>query len=130
MEQHRANAACAACHAKMDPLGFGFENFDAIGAWRDKDGDQPVDPSGVLPTGQSFRGPEQIKAILRTRDRDFVRCLSEKLFTYALGRGVDYYDVCALDKIVEKSAADGYRFSRLVLEIVTSEPFQKRRARG
>ncbi len=130
MEQHRANPSCAACHARMDPLGFGFENFDAIGAWRDVDGNSPVDPSGELPSGQKFQGPEQLSAILKARDKDFARCLAEKMLTFALGRGIEYYDTCAVDKIVANTARDNYRFHRLVLEIVLSEPFQKRRIAG
>ena len=130
MEQHRANPSCASCHARMDPLGFGFENFDAIGAWRDKDGEYAVDPSGVLPDGKTFQGPKALKAILKTRDRDFVQCLAEKMLTYATGRGIEYYDACAVDKIVEATAADGFKFSRLVLEVVKSDPFQKRRREG
>jgi len=130
MEQHRANPSCASCHARMDPLGFGFENFDAIGAWREKDGGAAVDPSGVLPSGQTFRGPKELKAILRGRGTEVTRCLSEKMLTYALGRGVEYYDTCAVDKIVAATVTDGFRFSRLVLEIVKSDPFQKRKPRG
>ncbi len=130
MEQHRANPSCASCHARMDPLGFGFENFDAIGAWRTADSGSPVDSSGVLPSGQTFRGPKELKVILKARDKEFTRCLSEKLLTYALGRGVEYLDTCALDKIVDGTAKDGFRFSRLVLEIVKSDPFQKRKPRG
>ena len=130
MEQHRANPSCARCHARMDPLGFGFENFDAIGAWREKDGGAAVDPSGKLPSGQTFRGPKELKAILRGRDREVTRCLSEKMLTFALGRGVEYFDACAVDKIVEGTAKDRFRFSRVVLEIVKSDPFQKRKPRG
>lgn len=130
MEQHRANPACASCHSKMDPLGFGFENFDAIGAWRVKDGDAPVDPSGVLPSGEKFQGPKALKAILKGRDKDFTRCLAEKMLTYSIGRGVEYYDTCAVDKIVEGTARNHFRFSQLILEIVKSDPFQKRKAKG
>ena len=130
MEQHRSNPSCASCHARMDPLGFGFENFDAIGAWREKDGDAAVDASGVLPSGQKFRGPKELKAILKAKDKDFVRCLSEKLLTYALGRGVEYYDVCAVDAIVAGTVKNKYKFSQLVLEIVKSDPFQKRKGKG
>ena len=129
MEQHRANPSCASCHARMDPLGFGFENFDAIGAWRDKDGDDPVDPSGELPSGQKFRGPKELKTILRGRDKDFVHCLAEKLLTYAIGRGVEYYDACAVEAIVERSARGGYRFHDLIHEVVKSDPFGKRRGK-
>jgi hypothetical protein len=130
MVQHRANPNCASCHARMDPLGFGFENFDGIGAWRDKDGNFPIDPSGELPSGQTFQGPKELKTILKGRDKDFVHCLAEKMLTYSIGRGVEYYDACAVDKIVEATSRNGYRFSRLVLEIVASDPFQKRKGRG
>lgn len=130
MEQHRSNPSCASCHARMDPLGFGFENFDAIGAWREKDGDAAVDSSGVLPSGRKFRGPKELKAILKAKDKDFVRCLSEKLLTYALGRGVEYYDTCAVDVIVAGTVKNKYKFSQLVLEIVKSDPFQKRKGKG
>jgi hypothetical protein len=130
MVQHRANPNCASCHARMDPLGFGFENFDGIGAWRDKDGSFPIDPSGELPSGQKFQGPKELKTILKGRDKDFVHCLAEKMLTYSIGRGVEYYDACAVDKIVEAASRNGYRFSKLVLEIVASDPFQKRKRRG
>jgi hypothetical protein len=129
MEQHRANPSCATCHGRMDPLGFGLENFDAVGAWREKDGPFPVDASGTLPSGQTFQGPKALKAILQERREDFARCLAEKLLTYALGRGLDYYDKCAVDRMVAALARDDYRFSTLVLEIVQSDPFQKRRTR-
>ncbi|MDR3638660.1 MAG: DUF1592 domain-containing protein, partial [Isosphaeraceae bacterium] len=127
MEQHRANPNCASCHARMDPLGFGFENFDAIGAWRDKDGNFPIDASGTLPSGQSFRGVRELKAVLQSRQREFTRCLAEKLLTYATGRGLEYYDRCAVDRVVEATVRDKGKFSRLVLEVVQSDPFQKRR---
>jgi hypothetical protein len=129
MEQHRANPDCATCHGKMDPLGFGLENFDAIGAWRDKDGRFPVDASGALPGGQSFVGPKELRAILKARQADFARCLTEKLLTFGLGRGLDYYDKCAIDKIDAALAENDYKFSTLVLGIVNSDPFQKRRQR-
>jgi hypothetical protein len=129
MEQHRANPSCASCHQRMDPLGFGFENFDAIGGWRTHEGKQPINPSGVLPNGQSFKGPSELKAILKTRQEPFARCLTEKLLTYALGRGVERYDRCAIDDIVRNAAKDNYRFSRLVIEIVQSDPFLKRRGK-
>jgi hypothetical protein len=129
MEQHRANPDCATCHGRMDPLGFGLENFDAIGAWRDKEGSFPIDASGTLPGGRSFAGPKALKSILREREADFARCLSEKLLTFALGRGLDYYDKCAVDKIVAAIGQNDYRFSALVLGIVNSDPFQKRRQR-
>ena len=89
MEAHRANPACASCHSKMDPLGFGLENFNAIGAWREEDGKFPVDASGALPGGQIFRRPEELKALLLERRDAFVAGVSEKMLTYALGRGLE-----------------------------------------
>jgi Protein of unknown function (DUF1592)/Protein of unknown function (DUF1588)/Protein of unknown function (DUF1587)/Protein of unknown function (DUF1585)/Protein of unknown function (DUF1595)/Ca-dependent carbohydrate-binding module xylan-binding/Planctomycete cytochrome C len=130
MEQHRADPNCATCHSKMDPLGFGLENFDAVGAWREREGKFPIDASGVLPTGQTFQGPKQLKAILKTREQDFVRCLTEKMLVYALGRGLEYDDKCAVDQIVDSLAKDDYRFSRLVIGIASSDPFQKRLRKG
>jgi hypothetical protein len=130
MEQHRANPSCAACHQRMDPLGFGLENFDAVGAWRTIDGKDPVDASGVLPGGQSFNGPAELKGVLLARKEAFARCLSEKLLTYALGRGTERYDHCAVDAIARELAAKDFRFSALVLGIVRSEPFQMRKPQG
>lgn len=127
MEAHRASASCATCHSRMDPLGFGLENYDAVGAWRDQDGNFPIDSSGTLPSGASFRGPEQLKAILKSRSREFARCLTVKMLTYALGRGLEDFDQCAVDKIVERLIAANYRFSALVQGIVESDPFLKRR---
>jgi uncharacterized protein DUF1592/uncharacterized protein DUF1588/uncharacterized protein DUF1587/uncharacterized protein DUF1585/uncharacterized protein DUF1595/predicted xylan-binding protein with Ca-dependent carbohydrate-binding module/cytochrome c len=128
MEQHRDNPLCASCHARMDPIGFGLENFDAVGAWRDKDGQGAIDPSGKLVTGESFEGVTDLKAVLLKRKRaDFVRCLAEKMLTYALGRGLEYYDKCAVDEITTRLAKNRYRFSTLTLEIAKSTPFQMRR---
>jgi hypothetical protein len=129
MEQHRAKASCAVCHARMDPLGFAFENFDAVGAYRTKDGDFPIDPAGVLPDGRSFEGPADLKAILKEKKDLFSRCLAEKLLTYALGRGLEYYDRPAVDRIVEAAGREGYKFSTLVIEIARSEPFRLRRGK-
>jgi len=126
MEQHRANAVCASCHRRMDPLGFAFENFDAVGAWRDKDGDAPVDASGELPSGQKFTGPAGLKQIMRQNNSLFVRCLSEKMLTYALGRGLEPYDRRAIDRIAETVTTEEYRFAALIAAIVTSDPFQMR----
>ena len=126
LEQHRANPACATCHTRMDPLGFGLENYDAIGRWRTQDGKFPVDAAGTLPVGRSFHSPMELKSILRT-DRDaFARCVTEKMLTYALGRGLERYDKPAVNLICSRLAASDYRFSRLVLEIVGSLPFQMR----
>ncbi|MFO0945847.1 MAG: DUF1592 domain-containing protein [Planctomycetota bacterium] len=130
MEQHRSNPSCASCHARLDPLGFGLENFNAIGGWRDKEGDFPIDASGELPDGSRFQGPAELKQILKSKQAEFRRCLTEKMLTYALGRGLEYYDQCAVDEIVEALAADGNRFSRLILEVASSEPFQQRRGKG
>jgi hypothetical protein len=129
MEQHRAKASCANCHTRMDALGFAFENFDAIGAFRTRDGDFPIDPSGALPGGRSFRGPADLKAILKEKKDLFGRCLAEKLLTYALGRGLEYYDRPAVDRIVAALGRDGYKFSTLVLEITRSDPFRLRRGK-
>jgi hypothetical protein len=129
MEQHRARASCASCHQRMDPLGFGLENFDAVGAWRTRDGQFPVDPSGVLPGGQSFQGPKELRAILRGREDAFRRCLTEKMLTYGLGRGLEDYDRCAVERICQALSRNQNRFSSLVTEIVKSDPFQMRRSR-
>lgn len=126
MEEHRKNAVCASCHSRMDPLGFGLENFNAIGAWRDDDGKFPVDASGTLPGGRSFQGPVELKKLLKADQNAFVDGMAEKLLTYALGRGLERYDRPALAAIIAKLPAAGYRFSQLVLGIVNSVPFQMR----
>jgi Protein of unknown function (DUF1588)/Protein of unknown function (DUF1592)/Protein of unknown function (DUF1585) len=126
LEAHRKNPTCASCHRRMDPLGFGLENFDAVGAWRTMDGKFPIDASGVLPDGRKFTGPEELRAIL-TGDRDaFARCLTSKLLTYGLGRGLERYDTKTVKLIASRLPAQNYRFSALVLEIVKSLPFQSR----
>jgi hypothetical protein len=126
MEQHRANPVCASCHRRMDPLGFAFENFDAVGVWRDKDGGLPVDASGELPDGRTFKGADGLKQIMKQNNGLFVRCLTEKMLTYALGRGLEPYDRRAVDKIVEAVTREDYRFGTLIAEIVNSDPFQMR----
>ncbi len=123
LELHRQSPSCAACHKTMDPLGLGFENFDAVGKWRDRDGKLPVDASGELPGGKKFQGPIELIKLLKQRKIDFRRCLVEKMLTYALGRGLEYYDRCAVDTITQNMDKDGNRFSRMVLEIVQSQPF-------
>lgn len=130
LEIHRKNAVCASCHVTMDALGFGFENFDPVGRWREKVGKNPVDSSGELPDGSKFRGPLQLVKILKTRKDDFARCFSKKMLTFALGRGLEYYDKCAVDEITKAVAKNEYRFSTVVLEVVRSDPFLKRRGEG
>ncbi|QDU45954.1 hypothetical protein Mal52_44510 [Symmachiella dynata] len=126
-EIHRSNPACISCHEKMDPLGFGFENFDAIGRWRTKDSGFDVDASGTLPDGQTFNGPAELLTILKASRGEFSRCLTEKMLTYALGRGLEYYDKCAVDSICEALAKDDYKFTTMFLEIAKSDPFRNRR---
>jgi len=130
MEMHRSNASCASCHSQMDPLGFGLENYNAIGAWRTQDGKFPIDASGTLPGGKHFAGPHELKQILRSRQSQFARCMSEKMLTYALGRGLELYDRCTVDQIADRLAEADYRFSALILEIAKSDPFQMRRGTG
>ncbi|MBY0526349.1 MAG: DUF1592 domain-containing protein [Gemmataceae bacterium] len=127
MEQHRANPNCANCHARMDPIGFAFENYNAIGAFRDKDGSFAIDSSGTLPDGKSFKGPSELKAILKDKRELFSRCLAEKMLIYAVGRGVEYYDKPTIDRISAALAKNDYRFSTLVSEIAKSDPFRLRR---
>ncbi len=127
MEQHRKNPMCASCHAQLDPLGFGLENFDAIGAWRTKEGDLPIDSSGILPDGRKFRGPGELKQILLGKKDLIVRNLTEKMLTYALGRGMEEYDKCACRDIAKVTANNNYRFTSIITEIAKSDPFRKRR---
>jgi hypothetical protein len=129
MEMHRAKPICASCHQRMDPLGFALENYNAIGAWRTKDGKFPVDNSGTLPTGQSFKGPKGLRDVLKSKQADFRRCLTEKMLTYALGRGLEYYDRCAVDDICQALVRNQDRFSTMIVAIVKSDPFQKRKGK-
>jgi hypothetical protein len=128
VERHRADPSCASCHARMDPIGFGLENFDAIGRWRDTDEGAPVDSAGVLVSGESFNGPAELKRVIATAKRDpFVRHLTEKLLAYALGRGIEYYDEAAVTRVTDALATSDYRSGVLVAEIVKSFPFRYRR---
>ncbi len=128
LSRHREDALCSSCHNRIDPLGLAFENFTAIGTWRDAEGNQPIDPSGELITGESFQGVQELKAILVEKHRaNFQRCLTEKLLTYALGRGIEYYDEHTVDTIVNRLEQQGGRFQALIAGIVESAPFQKRR---
>ena len=129
MQQHRENPNCAVCHERMDALGFAFENFDAIGQWRTKDGSFDIDSSVKLPTGEQLRGWQEMVTYLAESNREaLVRCFSEKMLTYAIGRGLEYYDKCAVDKIVKEISQQEDRIGALILAVVRSEPFQKRSA--
>jgi hypothetical protein len=127
LEAHRTNPICASCHNKMDPLGFGLENYDAVGRWRKMDGTFPIDATGTFPGGKTFATPTELKALLRTHLPQFARGLTERMLTYALGRGVEPYDRPVVKDIVAKTAADDYRLQTLVQAIVASVPFQERR---
>jgi hypothetical protein len=128
MAKHRSTPLCASCHARMDPIGLGLENFNALGMYRDKEHGQPIDTAGKLITGESFTNIRELKSILKdSRRRDFYFCLTEKFLTYALGRGPEYYDVETIDRIVEQLERDQGRFSTLLTGVIESAPFQKRR---
>ena len=128
MVQHRRNPACAACHALMDPVGLSLENFDEIGRWRTlTDGFAPIDASGSFPDGTTFDGVAGLRLTLVNRADQFVRTMTERLLTYALGRAVEHYDQPAVRAIERAAADDDYRFSSIVLGIVESVPFQMRR---
>jgi len=128
MEQHRADPVCASCHSRMDPLGFALENYDGVGKWREKDDGNTIDPSGKLPDGSKFAGPAGLKKALLSNHRDeFVETATEKLLLYALGRGLEYYDLPAVRTISREAAKDDYRMSALITAIVRSTPFQMRR---
>lgn len=128
MEEHRANPTCATCHKVMDPLGFSLENFDAIGAWRTKEPAGPIDASGELIDGTKVNGPAELRKALLKRPEQFVGTFTEKLLTYALGRGLEYYDMPAVRAIEHEAAKSNYRFSSIVMGIVTSTPFQMKQA--
>ncbi|MFT5525849.1 MAG: hypothetical protein ACI9HK_003819, partial [Pirellulaceae bacterium] len=127
MEEHRKNPSCANCHAKMDPIGFSLENYNAVGAFRDKDGEFAIDPAGEFADGTKIAGPDDLKAIIKSRKTLFARCLAEKMLTYALGRGLEYYDRPSIHRIQTNLESNGYKFSVLVTEIVKCDPFTKRR---
>lgn len=127
LEEHRKNPACANCHAKMDPIGFALENFDAIGAFRTRDGEYEIDASGEFADGAKVNGPKELRGLILDRKDDFTRCLVEKMLTYAVGRGVEYYDRPVVERIVSEMPESDYRFSALVTKIVKSEAFLQRR---
>ena len=126
MEQHRKNPVCAACHSMLDPLGFALENFDTIGRWRTHDGPTPIDASGALPDGTAFAGPAEFRRAVLAHQDEFLLNLTGKLLTYALGRGIEHQDMPAVRRIVRESASSDHRWSALILNIVTSMPFQMR----
>jgi hypothetical protein len=128
LEDHRRNPTCAACHAQMDPLGFALDHFDAVGKWRDADAGTAVDASGTLPDGSTFKGLDGLRTLLDSRREQFVATVTEKLLAYALGRGLEAYDMPAVRKIVRDAQPDGYRWSSIVLGIVDSVPFRMRTA--
>jgi Protein of unknown function (DUF1588)/Protein of unknown function (DUF1585) len=127
LEKHRADPICAGCHARMDPLGFGLENFNGIGSYRTLDGKFPIDSSGTLPNGRSFKNAEELIRILQDDKDAFARCLVEKMLTFAIGRGLERYDRPVVSAIARNVADHQYKFSTLVEEIVKSAPFQMRR---
>lgn len=129
MVQHRENPACRVCHAAMDPIGFSLENYDAVGKWRREFANQPIDASGTMPDGREFDGPAGLRDLLLDQPDDFVGTVTEKLLMYALGRGLEYYDMPAVRGIVRNAAEDDYRWSSVILGVIESDPFQMRRTR-
>lgn len=129
LEKHRANSTCASCHARMDPLGFAFEHFDAIGRWREKDGPFAIETAGTLPDGRSFKDHSELRTLLKADPRAFTECLSAKMLTYALGRGLERSDRETVQAIARRVEQEGYRFSSLVRAIVHRAPFQMNKER-
>jgi len=131
MEIHREKPLCASCHARMDPLGFAFENFNPVGAYHDTDNGTPIDPAGQLITGEKFKDVSELAHVLATsRKDDFYRCLTGKLLTYAIGRGLEYYDTVTVEKIVASLNTNNGAMRSVIYGIVESAPFQKRRGDG
>ena len=130
MAQHRANPVCASCHSRMDPLGFALENFDAIGRWRTEDAGTTIDASGTFPDGTTFKSPAEFRQVLLSHREQFARTFTEKLLTYSLGRGLEYYDMSAVRKILRESAPSDYKWSSVILGIINSVPFEMRTSHG
>ena len=127
LEQHRSKTECATCHSRIDPLGFGFENYDPLGRWRSEDGGQAIDTAGKLPTGEEFSGPVELKKLLLDKRRpDFLRNLSRKMLGYALGREINRVDMCVLKDCTEALERGEFRASCLLETIVLSFPFSHR----
>ncbi|MDB4538105.1 DUF1588 domain-containing protein, partial [Akkermansiaceae bacterium] len=131
MEVHREKPLCASCHERMDPIGLALENFNALGQWRDEEDGTAIDSAGKLVTGENFSNVMELKTILATsRKQDFYRCLTEKLLTYAIGRGVEFYDAPTIDAIMAQLVREGGGMKDLIYAIIESVPFQKRRGDG
>jgi hypothetical protein len=131
LEQHRADPKCGNCHAKMDTIGFALENFNGIGQWREKnEHGEPVEVGGKIPNGPELKSLGDLKKLLRDEKAAFTRCLTEKMLIYALGRGLEYYDDRAIDKIQRELAAGDYKFSALINAIAKSDPFRLRRGKS
>jgi hypothetical protein len=130
MEAHRANPACIGCHQLMDPIGFALEQYDAIGRWRTTDGANVIDPTSTMYDGTRIAGPADLRNFLLGYSDQYVRTVTEKLMTYALGRGVEYYDMPVVRSIVQSAEADGYRWEALLVGVVQSEPFRSSRKGG
>src|SRR5262245_1080197 len=124
MEKHRKDPACAGCHTLMDPIGFALEQFDAVGTWRTKDGANTIDSSSVMYDGTKVNGPKDLRNFLLGYSDQYARTVTEKLMTYALGRGVEYYDMPVIRKIVHDAEKDNYKFDTLILDVVKSDPFR------
>lgn len=131
LREHVANPGCAACHVRMDPIGLAFEHFDALGGWREQDDGVPVDVAVQLASGERLTGVDGLRTLLvKQRQPQFIRCVADRMLTYALGRGLEWYDECALDEIATATRRQGDKFSALILAIVRSTPFQMRRGEG
>jgi hypothetical protein len=126
MEIHPANPVCMVCHNQMDPIGFGLENYNAIGQWRTEDEGKPINAAGKLPSGIAFEGPAELQQALLSNPEVIVSAFTQKLLTYALGRPVEYYDMPTVREIVNTSADNEYRFSSIVFGIINSIPFNRR----
>ena len=127
LEEHRKNPSCSPCHNVMDPIGFGLETYDAVGAYRTHDGNFPIETAGTLPGGKAFNGSKGLKEVLKGQSDAFVRNVTEKMLTYSLGRGLERFDRPTVDAIAKQVAANNYRFSALVQAVVRSEQFRMRR---
>ncbi|HTD85590.1 MAG TPA: DUF1585 domain-containing protein, partial [Candidatus Binatia bacterium] len=126
LEKHRLKSECASCHDKMDPLGFGLENFDVLGRWRETDHDHPIDAQGTLPSGQTFAGPAGLKSLLMERKDDIIKHLVRKMTGYAFGRELNQFDQCVVDRTMEALQKNNYRASVLIEQIAMSFPFRHR----